>query len=78
MVKSFFKHVEKVAEKGEDRFMLWSRPITAIYPIFDVDKLCTELAIGETNVLTADHLIKINKMQKRVERYYKRMPMTMV
>jgi hypothetical protein len=76
MVKSFFKHAEKTASLGEGRFMLWGRNLTTIYNIIDKEKLCNELAIGE-NVLTADHLIRINKMQRNAKRFYKRMALTL-
>lgn len=76
MTKAFFKHAEKTAKEGKERFILWqNKDIQSIYPIFDVKKLCNELADGD-NVLTADYLIRINKMQKNARRYYKRMPMT--
>jgi len=76
MTKAFFKHAEKTAKSGEGRFMLWQRDITAVYNRLDEVSLCNELANGE-RVLTADYLIRKNKMQKNARRYYKRMPMTL-
>jgi hypothetical protein len=76
MTKEFFKHAEKTVKNGEGRFMLWQRDITSIYNRLDEVSLCNELANGE-KVLTADYLIRKNKMQKNARRYYKMMPMTL-
>jgi predicted transcriptional regulator len=75
MTRDFFRNVEKVAAEGKNRFMLERRPITAIYPLFDEHALCMELAEGK-NVLTVDYLIRKNRLQKHVRRFYRRQKMT--
>lgn len=75
LTKAFFKHVEKTAEGGTDRFTLWNRDITHIYPIFDEKALCTELAEGK-DVLTIERLIRRKRMQPRVFKYLKKMGIT--
>lgn len=75
MTKAFFKHAEKTAIEGKARFIMHHRDLTQVYPEWDVKRLCAELADGD-NVLTANRLIAINKMQKVTKRYYKKMAMT--
>lgn len=77
LTKKFFTYVEKIAEEGKDRFIMYSgggskRPISSIYPKFDVVSLCNELAMNERFVLTADYLVRKKKLQKRVARHIKK------
>ena len=77
LTKQFFKTIEGVAEGSTDRFILWRRPITAIYPLMDVEKLCGELAEGKKNVVTVDYLLRKQKLQPRVLKFYKRQKVTL-
>ena len=72
MTKAFFKQAEKTAEEGKERFFIHHRALTQVYQNWDVKKLCGELAEGK-DVLTADRLIQLNKMQKGARRYYRKM-----
>jgi len=75
LTKAFFKKAEQVASHGNDRFTLWNRDLTHIYPIRDEKALCAELANGE-DVLTINRLVQIRRMQPRVYKHLKRMGMT--
>jgi predicted transcriptional regulator len=72
MTKAFFVHAEKTAAAGDKRFIIHRRSLTQIYPVWNVKKLCAELAVGD-NVVTIDQLIREGKAQKKVLRYYKKM-----
>jgi hypothetical protein len=65
LTKAFFKQAEKIAATGYDRFTLWNRDITHVYPIYDINSLCAELADGK-DVLTINRLISKKRMQPRV------------
>ena len=77
MTKAFFAHAEKTAAAGNKRFLIHNRSLNQVYPNWDVKKLCAELAEGK-HVLTADYLIRKNKMQRQALKHYKKMFTTAV
>ena len=73
MTRHFFRYVEKIASKGEERISLRKRDIEYIYPRFDVKKLCDELAIGEDpKIMTVEYLHRKGKLSRPVAQYEKR------
>jgi hypothetical protein len=74
MTRAFFAHAEKIAASGNKRFIIHNRDLNQVYPIWDVKSLCAELADGK-DVLTIDKLVKTLKLDRTVDRYYKRKKM---
>lgn len=59
----FFRYIEKRMARGEVNFQFWNKDLTQIFKHLDVERLCSELAVGNS-IMTYDYLLRKRKLSR--------------